>query len=451
MAFIVAIDGPAGTGKGTITKLVAEELGLVNIDTGATYRCIALACLRQKVGLEQEERIKEILETSQIEIKYDKGKQIFFLNGEDVSKEIRSPEVSSFVSPLSSLKVVRVKLVDLQRKLAEGKDVIMEGRDIGTYVFPNANVKIYLDAAPEERAKRRMKQNEEKGIYQSYEEILENINKRDENDKNKEMGALKKAEDAILIDTTHLTIEEVKQKVLSIIQDKKKQVQQESKKQEKEPHKKDKNKKDTKRVWKNSLGTRIQRGIVTAILKTLYILIYRVKAKGKENVPKEGPFILCGNHVSFIKVPVMYFFTPRHVHFIGKIELFKNPILNWLGHVFEVIPVKRGKQDVDSMKKCLQTLKIGEPLAIFPEGTRNGIQKKVKAKNGAAYMAIKTGVPIVPVGIHVSPRPFPKITLNFGKPLSYEKERENLPEKDLLEQATKEVMDNIIKLTNEAV
>ena len=219
--FIVAIDGPAGTGKGTITKIVAEKLGLVTIDTGATYRCITLAMIKQNVKLEEEEKIKEILEKSKIEFKNINGEQHTFLNDEDVSKEIRSNEVNSMVSQVSALKFVRYKMVDLQRKLAEGNDVIMEGRDIGTYVFPNADVKIYLDAEPEERARRRQKQNEEAGIQSTYEEVLAGIIARDENDKNKEMGALKVAEDAIVVDGTHGTIEENVQKVINIINKKK--------------------------------------------------------------------------------------------------------------------------------------------------------------------------------------------------------------------------------------
>ena len=219
--FIVAIDGPAGTGKGTITKIVAEKLGLVTIDTGATYRCITLAMIKKNVKLEEEEKIKEILEKSKIEFKSINGEQHTFLNDEDVSKEIRSNEVNSMVSQVSALKFVRYKMVDLQRKLAEGKDVIMEGRDIGTYVFPNANVKIYLDAEPEERARRRQKQNEEAGIQSTYEEVLAGIIARDENDKNKEMGALKVAKDAIVVDGTHGTIEENVQKVIDIINKKK--------------------------------------------------------------------------------------------------------------------------------------------------------------------------------------------------------------------------------------
>ena len=141
-----------------------------------------------------------------------------FLNGEDVTKKIRENEVNNFVSPVSTIKIVRDKLLEIQRKIAEGKNVIMEGRDIGTVVFPNANVKIYLDASAEERAKRRVKQNEEKGIKTSYEEVLQNIIDRDKRDSSREIAPLRQAEDAIYVDTTNLTIEEVVEKIVKIIE-----------------------------------------------------------------------------------------------------------------------------------------------------------------------------------------------------------------------------------------
>ncbi len=220
MSFIVAMDGPAGTGKGTITSLISKEMGLVNIDTGATYRCVALYAIKNNIKLEEKEKIIESLPNIHIDMKNEQGIQKVYLNNEDVTSEIRSKEVTKIVSQVSSIVEVRFAMVEVQRNLAKGKDVIMEGRDITTYVFPNADVKIYLDADEEERAKRRYKEMQEKGIEMTYEEVLKNIQIRDKNDKEKEIGALKIAEDAIYIDTTNLSIEEVKEKVKKIITEK---------------------------------------------------------------------------------------------------------------------------------------------------------------------------------------------------------------------------------------
>ena len=218
MSFVVAIDGPAGTGKGTIAKLIAQELNLVNIDTGAMYRSITLEALRQGINsIEEKEKLIEIAKNIKIEMTNNNGEQEIFLNGENVSKEIRSTEVSGFVSQVSSIPEIRELMVNLQRKMAEGKNVIMEGRDITTVVFPNANVKIYLDADVEERAKRRYKENKEKGMQTTFKETLEAMKKRDYNDMHKPVGALKIAEDAIVVDTTNMTIDEVKEKVNNII------------------------------------------------------------------------------------------------------------------------------------------------------------------------------------------------------------------------------------------
>ena len=217
MAFIVALDGPAGSGKGTVTKILAKKLGLVNIDTGAMYRCVALEMLNKNIELNDLEKIKDLLNSINIKLEENKNKQVVLLNGQDVSDEIRSNKVTKVVSQVSSIKEIREKLVEMQREMAKTKDIIMEGRDITTVVFPNADVKIYLDADVKERARRRYKENLEKGINMTYEEVLEKIKIRDHNDSNKEIGSLKIAEDAIVIDTTYLTIEQVKEKVADII------------------------------------------------------------------------------------------------------------------------------------------------------------------------------------------------------------------------------------------
>ena len=211
---IVAIDGPAGSGKGTIAKIISERCNLVNIDTGATYRCVALKALNNGLTVDNK---KEIIEISKdIDIKFTQDGKVF-LDGKEVTDDIRSKEVTSIVSPVSGIVEVRENMVELQRKLAGDNDVILEGRDITTVVFPNANYKFYLDASLEERANRRYKQNMEKGIDMSYEEIKESIKARDYNDMHKEVGSLTRTDDQVYIDSTNLSIEEVADIIIKVV------------------------------------------------------------------------------------------------------------------------------------------------------------------------------------------------------------------------------------------
>lgn len=218
MSFIVAIDGPAGSGKGTIAKKVGERLGLVHVDTGAMFRCVTLNVIQEGIAIEEESQIEGMLNKIKIDLK-ENGE--VFLNGKEVTKKIRDSEVTQLVSPVSVIPAVRKKLLERQREIAQEKEVIMEGRDIGTVIFPNADVKVYLDASPEERARRRVKQNEEKGMITSYEETLKNIMDRDKRDITREVAPLKQAEDAIYIDSSNMTIEEVVKTIVQIIQQKK--------------------------------------------------------------------------------------------------------------------------------------------------------------------------------------------------------------------------------------
>lgn len=213
---IVAIDGPAGSGKGTVAKILAEKCNLIYIDTGAMYRAIAYLTLKNNINISDEEKIVELAKNAKIEFIDNK----VFVNGEEVTKQIRTMEVTNIVSPISSIVKLRELLVDMQRKMAGESDVIMEGRDITTVVFPNATYKFYLDASIEERANRRFKENQEKGIDATYEEIKENIRVRDYTDMHKEVGSLMRTEDQIYINSENMAIEEVVDKMQKIIEGK---------------------------------------------------------------------------------------------------------------------------------------------------------------------------------------------------------------------------------------
>ncbi|MDN6195405.1 MAG: (d)CMP kinase [Atopostipes suicloacalis] len=215
----IAIDGPASSGKSTIAKLLAEEFDLVYVDTGAMYRALTLAALKKDVAIDDEQALIELLANIEIHFKRINESQMVYLNGKDITQEIRKHNVTKNVSMVSSFKKVREELVLQQRKIAKGNGVAMDGRDIGTVVLPNADVKIFLIASVDERAKRRHLENQEKGIESSLEKIKKEISARDEFDTNRENSPLRQAEDAIRLDTTSLSIEEVVKECKEIVKE----------------------------------------------------------------------------------------------------------------------------------------------------------------------------------------------------------------------------------------
>ena len=215
LKLVVAIDGPAGAGKSTVAKLVAQELHLVYIDTGAMYRAVAWKVLHQKKGVTTA-AIEEVAQDIDVRLYYEGGRTRVFVDGKEVTDEIRTPEISHIVSKVASLALVREKMVELQRKMAESGSVLMDGRDIGTNVLPNASVKIYLTASIEERAKRRAKELLEKGHAVSEADVEKEIAARDKADMERDISPLRQADDAVLLDTTGLSIKEVVSRILSL-------------------------------------------------------------------------------------------------------------------------------------------------------------------------------------------------------------------------------------------
>ena len=209
MGYNVAIDGPAGAGKSTIAKLVAKEKGYIYVDTGAMYRGLAIHFLKQGILPEETDKVIEACKNADVTIGYEDGVQQVYLNGENITSMLRTEEVGNMASKTSAIPEVRAKLLELQRSLAREKDVIMDGRDIGTNILPNADVKIYLTASVETRAKRRYNELVEKGESCNLEEIAADIEERDKRDMTRAIAPLKQAEDAILVDSSDMTIEEV--------------------------------------------------------------------------------------------------------------------------------------------------------------------------------------------------------------------------------------------------
>ena len=220
MAINIAIDGPAGAGKSTIAKMLAKELGYVYVDTGAMYRAMAYYFLQQGIDKEDEAAINAAVDGADVTIRYEDGAQKVLLNGEDVTGSLRTEQVGNMASSTSVYPAVRVKLVALQQKLAKTADVIMDGRDIGTCVLPDAQVKIYLTASVETRAKRRYDELVEKGEHADLAKIEEDIKERDYRDMHREMSPLRQADDAVLVDSSDMSIEQVVSAILGIVKEK---------------------------------------------------------------------------------------------------------------------------------------------------------------------------------------------------------------------------------------
>lgn len=216
MGYNIAIDGPAGAGKSTIAKKVAEKLGFIYIDTGAMYRSVGLYFSRNKVDIQDPQQVAAALDAIDIKLAYEDGLQHVILNGEDVSSLIRTTEAGNMASTVGTLGPVREKLVAMQQKLAAENDAVLDGRDICTVVLPNADVKVYLTASVEVRAARRLKDYQAKGSQITLEEVAEEVRKRDEQDMNREIAPLRKADDAELVDSSNMSIEQVIDAIISL-------------------------------------------------------------------------------------------------------------------------------------------------------------------------------------------------------------------------------------------
>lgn len=406
MGINIALDGPSGAGKSTIAKAVAKKLGYIYVDTGALYRSIAFYVIIKGADTKSADSVIPLLSEINVEIKYIDEAQHIFLNSEDVSEKIRTTEVSMGASDVSAIPKVREFLFDLQRDIAKKNNIIMDGRDIGTVVLPNADVKIFLTASAEERAKRRFKELQEKGDSITFEQVLVDINQRDYNDSHREIAPLKQADDAILIDTSSLSLDESVEKIYSAVKEKIKvnSTPETVKKEKVNPVK--------------MFFYQILRPIITGI----YCLVYNYKIVGKENIPREGGNVFASNHRSYadpviISLPVRVPFA-----YMAKEELFKNKLFSALITAFGAFPVSRGSGDLSVIDESIKRLNKGYNLVIFPEGTRSKDGTVGKGKTGVALIAAKAQVPVVPVGISYKGKlKFRrKVIVSFGKPITPE-------------------------------
>lgn len=424
---IIAIDGPAGTGKSTIASHVARALKFAYFDTGAMYRSFTWHVLREKIDIENAAALKTTLENFHFDIRIEGGKKVYFVNDTNITEAIRSHEVTEYVSKVAALTAVRHALVPIQKAFGAKNNAVFEGRDMGSVVFPKAELKIFLTASARVRAERRLKQNLEKdpssGI--SLDEILKDINARDLADRTRKHSPLIQAPDAVLIDTSHMTIEQVIHEIIMLW---------------------------TRRAPSEhtALFYRFCRGTARVLLQ----LFYRLKVHGIKNIPP-GAAILAANHVSYLDPPIVGVATPFPVHFFAKASLFHGKILRFFISRLNTHPLQYGNQELSAVKLACELLEVGKKVVLFPEGERsfNGQLKELKA--GVARIALRVDAPIVPIYIEGAfkiwprmqklPRFFGKMTCHFGKPIDPAHYR-HLPKKEAGLQLTQDLADAIAAL-----
>ena len=419
--FNIAIDGPGGAGKSSVSKLIAKKLGIIYVDTGALYRAIALHMTSVGIDTTDKENVIRELKNVKLTLSFT-DRQILTLNGEEVGDKIRTPEMSMGASNVSAIPEVREFLLELQRKIAKKNSVIMDGRDIGTVILPDAELKIFLVASPEARAKRRFDELTAKGVETTFEAVLEEMNIRDKNDSTREVAPCVKAPDALLLDNSELTLEETADRII-------KQLpvaieRKQSKKTYMAAHK---------------------------IIAPLVRFFMGVQIEGKENIPENGGVIVCANHIA-VRDPILIAACfPRQIRYVAKKELFSVPIISSVIRALGAIRMDRKGNDVVALRSCTQLAKFGEAVALFPQGHRfPGVNPATTPlSGGAAQIAYRSGCDVLPVCIKVKKNKyglFRKVTIVVGKVIPHE----NLPFENGGTTAylavTQKIFDEVLKL-----
>jgi cytidylate kinase len=364
---VVAIDGPAGSGKSTTARLVARRLGYRHIDTGAMYRAVALKALRE--GADPEDGGACGALAASMQITFDDsagGGQTVYADGVDVTDDIRTPEVTRAVSPVSAHPSVRAAMVRCQRELAEAGGAVLEGRDIGTVVLPSAEVKVYLVAAAGVRAMRRLKDLQEQGVDTTVEEVEEDLVRRDEYDSGRETSPLKRAVGSVQVDTSDLTVDGQVAQIADITQE----IASHLAGLEPAP------------VYNNYARYRPHYRFACFVAKTCSRICFGLRINRKGNVDYKENFVFACNHKSYADPPFAGSILQREVHFIAKAGLFSNVAFAWLLRTLNAIPLRRGIFDRDAMNLVLELLRKGRSLMIFPEGSRVYRGELGKPKSG---------------------------------------------------------------------
>jgi len=386
---IITLDGTAGSGKSTTASMLAGRLNMKYLNTGSMYRAVTYAVLREGIDPEDEERVSELAERINLDLVDVDGNRELFLNGRNIEKEIRQASVSAAVSPVSRHKSVRAEMVRLQREIAGNGGVVAEGRDLGTVVFPHAQVKLYLVADIEARVKRRAAQLKSMGIELGEDRIRKNIQERDRIDSTRQVSPLLKPPGARVIDTSGLTIYQ--------------QVDEAENYARQRAEKLATRKKSYLNEKSSFFFTRYFR-VSSRLIFWLCRLLFGLRVLGGENLKTGGNFLFASNHISYADPPVVGCALNREIWFLAKKELFLNRFFGWLIRKYHAVPIDRESFDRKAIRYIVKLLKSGHSVLMFPEGTRSRDNRIKMPKVGLGYIALNAGSDIIPVYVKGSGR-----------------------------------------------
>ncbi len=406
---IIAIDGPAASGKSTVAREVAKRMNCIYVDSGAFYRGVTWKMIQEGTNTKNSVLVLPVLLKSKWNFKICNGAVVFTIDGVEPGEALRGKEVREAVSDVAAMPAVRTYVVNRLRKLKKLGSLAMEGRDIGSVVFPKTPYKFYLDASPEERAKRRHAELVAKGETEKAQEVLESLQRRDQKDSSRATAPLKIADGAYVIDTSGHGVEEVTRILMDRIVD----------------LEKPRTDKMINPVW-----YRMTCAVFGACLKVLN----QYKVLGITNVPKTGGVIIASNHASYIDPPAVGASSRkmRMTHFMARDTLFRNLLMGAFLRRVGVIPLDRERGDVKAMKTAIQLLRDGASVALFPEGTRSPDGTLQPAKPGIGFLVAKGNAPVVPVYVHGSYEAWSKhsgglrckpVTVIFGQLITQEEIR----------------------------
>ncbi len=392
--FTIAIDGPGGAGKSTVADDLARKLSVPHLDTGAMYRAFAWRMLKEGLSASDTEAVEALAGRVRIDVRFEDGRQRTYADGTDVTELIRTPEISMGASDCGTVGAVRRLMVALQQQIAGRESIVLDGRDIGTRVLPDATLKVFLTASPEVRARRRYEETIAKGGQAEYEAVLADVIVRDRQDSTRQIDPLRPAEDAVTLDTSGMTREQVTEHILSLLNERLS---------------------GPRPRERLTFFYRMAMGLSYLIFHTLLPVRYH----GLENADLDAPYILIANHNHMLDPLLVGWKIKRYqIRYLGKRELIKNPLMRAVYRNMLMIPVSRHGTDMAAVRACLKSLREKHVLGIFPEGTRYKKTLMEEMESGMAMIALQGNVPILPAYVSGKPRFFRRTDCYYGKPFT---------------------------------